>query len=153
MISKIESLQLEIETSEQELESLTETVESLETELQQIDTNEIETKIEQYKKLESIINKHSQKFRQQQEQVNAKQEKINHLSDHEYDPQCKYCTSNVFVQNAIEAQNTIDADRDVLNTTKEKITTSAQLINWIIFSLKSVVSLAVSLKISTAISL
>ncbi len=31
-----------------------------------------------------------------------------------YDPNCKYCTSNVFVQDAIEAQDTIDQDRAIL---------------------------------------
>jgi hypothetical protein len=82
--------------------------------LQQIDTAAIKMQTEQYQKIESNINKQTQKFTQQQELVNAKQEKIKHLESHEYDPNCKYCTSNVFVQNAIEAQNSIDADRALL---------------------------------------
>jgi len=47
--------------------------------------------------------------------IDAKEEKIKHLESHEYDPNCKYCTSNVFVQDAIEAQTTIDQDRNILN--------------------------------------
>ena len=47
--------------------------------------------------------------------IDAKEEKIKHLESHEYDPECKYCTSNVFVQDAMSAQNTIDTDRQVLN--------------------------------------
>jgi len=47
--------------------------------------------------------------------IDAKQEKINHLATHQYDPECEYCTSNIFVQNAIDAKNTIDEDRAVLN--------------------------------------
>jgi DNA repair exonuclease SbcCD ATPase subunit len=46
--------------------------------------------------------------------IDAKQEKINHLATHQYDPECEYCTSNIFVQNAIDAKNTIDEDRAVL---------------------------------------
>jgi DNA repair exonuclease SbcCD ATPase subunit/DNA repair exonuclease SbcCD nuclease subunit len=121
LISKIESIQLEIETAEQELETLLETVETLESELQQIDTAAIKIQIEQYQKIESNINKQTQKFTQQQELVNAKQEKIKHLESHEYDPNCKYCTSNVFVQNAIEAQNSIDADRALLEEIQQII--------------------------------
>ena len=67
------------------------------------------------------VNTLLQKFRQQKEIINGKQEKITHLESHEYDPNCKYCTSNVFVQNAIEAQNTIDADRTILNELQQQI--------------------------------
>ena len=121
LVSKIESIQTEIESAEQELETLTETIESLDLELLAINVDAIKTQIEQYQKLESNINKQSHKFRQQQEQVNAKQEKIKHLESHEYDPNCKYCTSNVFVQNAIEAQNTIDSDRAILEELQQHI--------------------------------
>jgi len=121
LISKIESIQTEIETAEQELETLSENIDSLQSELVNIDADLINAQIEQYQKLESNINKQTQKFRQQQEQVNAKQEKIKHLESHEYDPNCKYCTSNVFVQNAIEAQNTIDSDRAILEELQQHI--------------------------------
>jgi exonuclease SbcC len=121
LISKIESIQTEIETAEQALETLSETVETLESELLQIDTAAIKTQTSQYQKIEQTANTCLQKFRQQQEKVNAKQEKIKHLESHEYDPNCKYCTSNVFVQNAIEAQNTIDSDRALLKETQQEL--------------------------------
>ena len=121
LIGKIESIQTEIETAEQELETLSETVEALDLELMQIDVAAIETQTTQYQKLERTVNTCLQKFRQQQEKVNAKQEKIKHLESHEYDPNCKYCTSNVFVQNAIEAQNTIDSDRALLEEMQQEL--------------------------------
>ena len=71
--------------------------------------------------LETELNELRDEIKTQQGIIDAKQEKIDHLGTHQYDPECKYCTSNIFVQNAIEAQNTIEADRDVLNTTKEQI--------------------------------
>ena len=121
LIGKIESIQTEIETAEQELETLSETIEALDLELLQIDVAAIETQTSQYQKIEQTANTCLQKFRQQQEKVNAKQEKIKHLESHEYDPNCKYCTSNVFVQNAIEAQNTIDSDRALLEETQQEL--------------------------------
>jgi DNA repair exonuclease SbcCD ATPase subunit/DNA repair exonuclease SbcCD nuclease subunit len=121
LIEHIESIQTDIETAEFDLESLIATISEHKSTLAQFDIPTITEQTKQYSAKEHSVNTLLQKLRQQQEIVNAKQEKINHLADHEYDPQCQYCTSNVFVQNAIEAQNTIDQDRNVLDSLKEKI--------------------------------
>ncbi len=121
LIATIESIQQDIETAEQELETLTVEIETQEEQLTQFDVNDITTKTTQYSKIEHSVNTLLQKYRQQKEIVNGKQEKIKHLESHEYDPNCKYCTSNVFVQNAIEAQNTIKADRTILNDLQQRI--------------------------------
>jgi DNA repair exonuclease SbcCD nuclease subunit len=121
LIATIESIQQDIETAEQALETLTAEIETQEEQLIQFDVNDITTKTTQYTKTEHSVNTLLQKYRQQKEIVNGKQEKIKHLESHEYDPNCKYCTSNVFVQNAIEAQNTIDADRTILNDLQQQI--------------------------------
>jgi DNA repair exonuclease SbcCD ATPase subunit len=71
--------------------------------------------VDMLRSLEIQIDEMQQNVKLQKGVINAKQEKINHLAEHEYDPNCKYCTSNVFVQNAIEAQNTINQDRTVLD--------------------------------------
>ena len=42
-----------------------------------------------------------------QSELTYLQEKIDHLKDHEYDPDCKYCVSNIFVQEAKEAEKQI----------------------------------------------
>jgi DNA repair exonuclease SbcCD ATPase subunit/predicted phosphodiesterase len=121
LVEQIETIQQDIETAEQDLDDLNTIIETEEEQITQFDINDINEKTKQYAKQEYSVNILLQKLRQQQEIVNAKQEKINHLSDHEYDPNCKYCTSNVFVQNAIEAQNTINQDADVLNSIKQRI--------------------------------
>ena len=121
LIATIESIQQDIETAEQDLETLTAEIETQEEQLTQFDVNDITTKTTQYAKIEHSVNTLLQKYRQQKEIVNGKQEKIKHLESHEYDPNCKYCTSNVFVQNAIEAQNTIEADRTILNDLQQRI--------------------------------
>jgi DNA repair exonuclease SbcCD ATPase subunit len=78
------------------------------------DETELQNKLEVLEIIESDLTELDSSIKKQQGIINAKQEKITHLSDHEYDPKCEYCTSNVFVQDAIEAQNTIEADRNVL---------------------------------------
>ena len=121
LISHIESIQTDIETAEQDLETLISEIATLKQQLKEFDIAAITEQTKLYSSTETKLNICLQKLRQQQEIVNAKQEKINHLADHEYDPQCKYCTSNVFVQNAIEAQNTIDQDRNLLNSIEQEI--------------------------------
>ena len=121
LIEHIESIQTAIETAEVDLESLIATISEHKTTLSQFNIPTITEQTKQYSEKEYSVNILLQKLRQQQEILNAKQEKINHLADHKYDPQCQYCTSNVFVQNAIEAQNTIDQDRNLLDSIKDKI--------------------------------
>ena len=123
LIQSIESMQQDIETAEADLELLIASIDVHETDLANYDIPDIDTQTKLYHAKTFSVNTQLQKLRQQQERVNAKQEKINHLSDHEYDPECKYCTSNVFVQNAIQAQNTITEDRDILEKIKEQIVT------------------------------
>ena len=53
--------------------------------------------------------------------VDAKQQKINHLSEHEYDPNCQYCTANIFVQDAEQAKNTIISDRNILEDLQNEL--------------------------------
>ncbi len=54
------------------------------------------------------------------------QEKIDHLKDHEYDHTCKYCVSNIFVQEAKEAEKQIPIKEKAL-LKQEQIRHSSKL--------------------------
>lgn len=114
LTKKISQLQSDIETAETNLETLISEYLIIKKDKRRYDETDLSDKLQQLEKLEKELAQIDSSIKKQQGIINAKQEKINHLSDHEYDPNCKYCTSNVFVQNAIEAQNTIGADRDIL---------------------------------------
>lgn len=43
--------------------------------------------------------------------ISAKLDKLSKLEEHEYDPNCKYCTSNVFVKDAIKTKEELDSDK------------------------------------------
>jgi DNA repair exonuclease SbcCD ATPase subunit len=120
LTKKISQLQSDIETSETNLETLTTEYLIIKKDKRQYNETDLSDKLQQLEKLEKELAQIDSSIKKQQGIINAKQEKINHLSDHEYDPNCKYCTSNVFVQNAIEAQNTIGADRDILTELLEQ---------------------------------
>jgi DNA repair exonuclease SbcCD ATPase subunit/DNA repair exonuclease SbcCD nuclease subunit len=44
--------------------------------------------------------------------VKEKLKKLDHLSKHEYDPNCKYCCNNAFVKDAMAAKDSLDADKE-----------------------------------------
>jgi DNA repair exonuclease SbcCD ATPase subunit/DNA repair exonuclease SbcCD nuclease subunit len=121
LVQLVESIQTDIEIAEQDLETLLAEIDTLKQQLKEFDINDINDRTKQFAAKEHSVNTLLQKYRQQKEIVNGKQEKIDHLATHEYDPKCKYCTSNVFVQNAIEAQNTIDSDKTILTGIHEQI--------------------------------
>jgi DNA repair exonuclease SbcCD ATPase subunit len=118
----IETLQQDIESAEQEILNLTQNITDKKIQIKAINVNALQKNLQTLSTLESDITELNRQWKLQQGIINAKQEKIDHLSDHEYDPGCKYCTSNVFVQNAIEAKDTIDADREVLADLSAQIT-------------------------------
>ena len=121
LILQIEQLQQTIEDSEQQLDALTSDIKNFEFQLKQFNIHELTEQTKEYSKIEQSIANLSQKLRHQQGIVNAKQEKINHLKTHQYDENCQYCVSNIFVQDALEAQNSIDQDRILLNEIVDEI--------------------------------
>jgi DNA repair exonuclease SbcCD nuclease subunit len=116
LTDSIETLQTQIETAEHEIFELKQTIAENKSKIKsQYNLTELQQAVDMLRSLEIQCEELRQNVKLQKGVINAKQEKINHLAEHEYDPNCKYCTSNVFVQNAIEAQNTIDQDRTVLD--------------------------------------
>lgn len=57
--------------------------------------------------------------------IKNKLEKLSKLDNHEYDPNCKYCTSNVFVQDAVKTKQELEQDKqtvaDFLQKRKEVV--------------------------------
>lgn len=112
----IETLQTDIETVETKITTYNNDIVTYKT---QIKTNynliELQTNISALENLRTQFDDIRDRIKEQKGVIDAKEEKIKHLESHEYDPNCKYCTSNVFVQDALEAQDTIDTDRAILN--------------------------------------
>jgi DNA repair exonuclease SbcCD ATPase subunit len=116
LTDSIETLQTQIETAEHEIFELKQNITENKSKIKsQYNLTELQQAVDMLRSLEIQIDEMQQNVKLQKGVINAKQEKINHLAEHEYDSNCKYCTSNVFVQNAIEAQNTINQDRTVLD--------------------------------------
>ena len=48
--------------------------------------------------------------------IEYNKEKLSHLAEHEYDPNCNFCMNNVFVKDAIETQKKVDEQINQLET-------------------------------------
>ena len=120
--NSIDQLQKDIEISETEIGSISLIISTARTNISKINIKVVTDKLQQLHKLQEQQRILLLQITEQQGTCNAKQQKINHLNTHEYDPNCKYCASNIFVQDAIQAQSTIDADRKTLNLLQETAT-------------------------------
>ena len=122
LTATISTLQQDIDVAETNLDTLTTEYLTLKKNIRGYNETQLKTNVEQLESYETQIKDLRLKVEQQQGICDAKQEKIDHLSEHEYDPDCQYCSSNIFVQNAIEAQNTISADLQILNILRLELT-------------------------------
>jgi len=121
LTKKISELQTNIDTAETILDTLQSEYLVIKKNIKRYNETNLKSDVDQLEKYETETTALQLKVKQQQGIVNAKQEKINHLSEHEYDPNCQFCTSNIFVQNAIEAQNTIDSDKQILTDLQKQV--------------------------------
>lgn len=115
LTKKIETLQQDIETAEQEITTLTTDISQIKQQVKtQFDITVIQERVAELNVFENEMHLISNQITTQQRIIDAKETQIQHLDSHEYDPNCQYCTSNIFIQQAIEAQDTIDTDRAIL---------------------------------------
>jgi DNA repair exonuclease SbcCD ATPase subunit len=123
LTEKIEELQQTIEETEQTISNNQRKIDIIENALtvQNYNVDDLKDKDKQLTDTEFKIDGLREQLKKQQRIVNDKQTKIEHLETHKYDPNCEYCVSNVFVQDAIQAKNDIDQDRKVLKEIEDDI--------------------------------
>ena len=114
--SLIEQLQEDIEISETSINSISAIISKARTNISNINIKSVTNKLQKLQDLQDQQRSLMLQITEQQRTCNEKQQKIDHLNTHQYDPNCKYCTSNIFVQDAIQAQTTINADQEILNS-------------------------------------
>ena len=115
-------MQDEIEEKEQKVEEKNNIQLKLRVEIEKFDRDDIEFNVGKHDLYNTKIETQTRIVNKQRTYVNGLQEKIQHLDTHEYDPNCKYCTSNVFVKDALEAKDRINDERDVLTRHDEALT-------------------------------
>ena len=123
LIDKIETLQTTIDETEQIITNYQDKIDIISKTVttQNYNVPDLEDKVQQLVDTEFQLDDLQEDLQKQQRIVNDKQTKIEHLETHEYDPNCKYCVSNVFVQDAIQAKDEINQDRKILDDIQNNI--------------------------------
>ena len=121
LIKEIETLHKDIETKESDLTKFKTKTNELKQQIDSYDDVLLVEMVSKSKDIEIDIIDIKKQITTINGIINEKESKINHLAEHEYDPNCKYCTANIFVQNAIEAKNTISSDQSVLAGYESKL--------------------------------
>ena len=123
LTEKIEELQETIQTTEDEISHFQRKINVIENtlKLKNYDIEDIKRRESQLTTAELELETLQQDKKKQKRIVDDKERKIKHLETHEYDPNCEYCVSNVFVQDAMQAKNEIEEDRKVLEQIQEDI--------------------------------
>lgn len=131
LIDKIETLQTTIDDAEQIITNHQDKIDTISklVKTQNYNIQDFEDKVQQLTDTKSQLDDLQEDLKKQQRIVNDKQTKIEHLETHKYDPDCKYCVSNVFVQDAIQAKNQINQDRKILETIQGNIDAKNIIIN------------------------
>ena len=87
------------------LNVLQDELQTMENEFAKIDALQIERDRKTLHEVRSEINNLRNLLENNKLQIQHNQSKIDNLSNHEYDPNCKYCITNVFVQDAKNAES------------------------------------------------
>jgi len=131
LTEKIEELQKTIEDTESEISQYQTKINTVKRTLltENYDVKHLKDKVQQLSNSELDLDNLEEDKKKQKRIVDDKQKKIEHLETHKYDPNCEYCVSNVFVQDAIEAKNEIDKDRKILEEINKDIESKNDEIN------------------------
>ncbi len=63
------------------------------------------------------------------QQIQSAKDKIAHLDNHEYDPNCKFCCDNVFVKDALKAKEELEVLEDSLDYSLDDLSGYLNIIN------------------------
>lgn len=88
-----------------------EEIRKIEEEIKKIESSNLTESHKTYKSILEKINTLKQQIDLKRVEIRGKLEKVDRLSKHEYDPNCKYCTNNEFVKDATRAKKELVGDK------------------------------------------
>ena len=74
----------------------------------------IEDAKKEWDEYKSEINETEHQIQLLEQSLESNREKLSHLEQHEYDPNCKFCMNNVFVKDALETKSKVEEQEDKL---------------------------------------
>lgn len=128
LTSDINDIQKEIESFENSKLQLQNKLSELELEISEFSQDEIKSDYNKFLEMKSKFETLKSEIDRKKYVVSLKLEKLKKLESHEYDPNCKYCTNNEFVKDAISSKESLKIDK----TESESLIKSFKEINKLI---------------------
>jgi len=100
-------------------QSITEISQSIESH-KIINGKPIEEAKREWDEYKSEINETEHQIQLLEQSIKSNKEKLSHLEQHEYDPNCKFCMNNVFVKDALETKSKVEEQEDTLSELENK---------------------------------
>jgi DNA repair exonuclease SbcCD ATPase subunit len=97
------------------------------------ENDDITTKYEKFTELSSSLKQTEQLIEKKKIVVKSKLDKLKKLEEHKYDPNCIYCTTNVFVKDAIKTREELEVDKHEAQTLVTEYTQSKNKVNELTF--------------------
>jgi len=100
-----------LDSYKNQLSSIESTFKEYDEIIKNYDAVDITTKYESLKELENSLNQKEQFIEKKKIVVTSKLQKLKKLEEHKYDPNCTFCTTNVFVKDAIKTREELESDK------------------------------------------
>ena len=97
------------------------------------ENDDITTQYEKFTELSSSLKQTEQLIEKKKIVVKSKLDKLKKLEEHKYDPNCIYCTTNVFVKDAIKTREELEVDKHEAQTLVNEYTQSKNKVNELTF--------------------
>lgn len=118
LTKKRSSLETDIEDSKKKTDLVNEKIKSIEEEISKLNEelkssrfDNISTRYQQNRTNKEHLAKIDGLLTSKKVVVQNKLEKLKHLDEHKYDPNCKFCCDNVFVKDAIATRDSLEIDK------------------------------------------
>jgi DNA repair exonuclease SbcCD nuclease subunit len=100
-----------LDSYKNQLSSIESTFKEYDEIIKNYDIEDITTKYDLLKELESSLSQKEQFIEKKKIVVTSKLQKLKKLEEHKYDPNCTFCTTNVFVKDAIKTREELELDK------------------------------------------
>jgi len=100
-----------LDSYKNQLSSIESTFKEYDDIIKSYDIEDITTKYDSLKELESSLSQKEQGIEKKKIVVTSKLQKLKKLEEHKYDPNCTFCTTNVFVKDAIKTREELESDK------------------------------------------
>ncbi len=102
---------ISLDSYKNQLSSIESTFKEYDEIIKNYDAVDITTKYESLKELENSLSQKEQFIEKKKIVVTSKLQKLKKLEEHKYDPNCTFCTTNVFVKDAIKTREELESDK------------------------------------------